>query len=139
LVYVSSKINPKRVVSFYLRREFQPFWDKLKVLAQREGVPISQLLGEMIKRYVEAHDPGQSQTVLPAFDNGRPERRVLIRHKIRMEFLGRYQLYGVAPKWREIVERVKQEMPELSGRQRLREAKAIVTLLKEKGLRVEES
>jgi len=95
---VSSKINPKRVVSFYLRREYQPFWDKLKVLAQREGIPISQLLGEIIKRYVEAHDPGQPIPPLEAYMEGRKNPALGVRHRIRELFLERYRLYGIVPR-----------------------------------------
>ena len=132
-----SRINPKRVVSFYLRAEYQPFWEKLKVLAKREGRPVSQILGEMIKRYVEAHDPGQSQTIMDSYIEGRPETVILVRHRIREAFIDRYRKYGTAPRWSEIVDAVSREMSSLDGHERVREARAVATLIEEKGVKVE--
>jgi len=53
-----------RITSFYLPIEYLDLLDKLRELAERDGISLSEKIVDAIKEYVEVHYPGNPQTSL---------------------------------------------------------------------------
>jgi len=53
-----------RITSFYIPIEHSELLDKLRELAERDGLSLSEKILEAIKEYVEVHYPGNPQVCL---------------------------------------------------------------------------
>ncbi len=59
--------------SFYLG-VYSPFWDRFKTLAKRDGTSASKKITDFIVKYVNEHEPGNSQRPITAFVDGHPDQ-----------------------------------------------------------------
>jgi len=133
------EVNTRGLYTFYGGRRFLETWRKLKIIAEVKGVPMSRLIVSILEDYVQKHEPEIPQTLLTSFSEESENNRIVLRRKIVEELKAVYSKYGIKPRWIDIIERVRVLMPELNGNSRIREAKAIIQMLKQFKVEVEEA
>lgn len=116
--------------SFSFPDSFKPIWERFKNLAKREGKNASEILRSFIAHYVDVHDPGNPQAHITSYAEGGPVDTAIIEGRIREQFRSQ----GLYVRYRDIVQRCKQDVPDL--RAAVAMAQRVAAWLNGRGIKV---